>query len=114
LTKLHGCLKAKFHCVNFKSFDAYHFFLISDAYHFGVLSINRKACTQFIGLWKQKHETGQWIEVEPEAMSARSEFPPFNPSGIMFMGDNMKQTMETMSVSNGDANGEDASKAGMF
>ena len=47
-------------------------------------------------------------------MSARSEFPPFNPSGIMFMGDNMKQTMETMSVSNGDANGEDASKAGMF
>jgi len=30
------------------------------------------------------------------------------------MGDNMKQTMEAMSVSNGDANGEDASKAGMF
>jgi hypothetical protein len=65
-------------------------------------------------LWKQKHETGQWIEVEPEAMSARSEFPPFNPSGIMFMGDNMKQTMEAISVSNGDANGEDASKAGIF
>ncbi|RLN17417.1 uncharacterized protein C2845_PM02G40690 [Panicum miliaceum] len=71
---------------------------------------SKKACTQFIGLWKQKHETGQWIEVEPEAMSARSEFPPFNPSGIMFMGDSMKQTMETMSVSNGDAS-EDASKA---
>jgi hypothetical protein len=65
-------------------------------------------------LWKQKHETGQWIEVEPEAMSARSEFAPFNPSGIMFMGDNMKQTMEAISVSNGDANGEDASKAGIF
>lgn len=105
LDKLHSCLEAKFHCINVKSFDAYHF---------GVLSINRKACTQFIELWKQKHETGQWIEVEPEAMSARSEFPPFNPSGIMFMGDNMKQTMESMSVSNGDANGEDASKAGMF
>jgi hypothetical protein len=36
LTKLHSCLKAKFHCINFKSFDAYHF---------GVLSITRKACT---------------------------------------------------------------------
>jgi hypothetical protein len=60
-------------------------------------------------LWRQKHETGQWIDVEPEAMSARSEFPPFNAAGIMFMGDK-----ETMSVSNGDANGEDAARAGML
>jgi hypothetical protein len=37
-------------------------------------------------------------------MSIRSEFPPFNPSGIMFMGD---------SATNGEANGEDAAKAGM-
>jgi hypothetical protein len=64
-------------------------------------------------LWKQKNETGQWIEVEPEAMSACSEFPPFNLSGIMFMGDNMKHNMETMYVSNGDADGEEASKAGI-
>nr|XP_034572748.1 COP1-interacting protein 7-like isoform X2 [Setaria viridis] len=85
-------------------------YLITFAERFGASRL-MKACTHFIGLWKQKHETGQWIEVEPEAMSARSEFAPFNPSGIMFMGDNMKQTMETMSVSNGDANGEDASKA---
>ncbi|KAG2544310.1 hypothetical protein PVAP13_9KG025000 [Panicum virgatum] len=84
-------------------------YLITFAERFGASRL-MKACTQFIGLWKQKHETGQWIEVEPEAMSARSEFPPFNPSGIMFMGDSMKQTMETMSVSNGDAS-EDASKA---
>jgi hypothetical protein len=47
-------------------------------------------------------------------MSARSEFPPFNPAGIMFMGDNMKHNMETMSVSNGDADSEEASKAGIF
>jgi hypothetical protein len=47
-------------------------------------------------------------------MSARSEFPPFNPAGIMFMGDNMKHNMETMSFSNGDADGEEASKAGIF
>ncbi|CAN6290991.1 unnamed protein product [Urochloa humidicola] len=85
-------------------------YLITFAERFGASRLMH-ACTQFIGLWKQKHETGQWIDVEHEAISARSEFPPFNPSGIMFMGDNMKQTMEAMSVSNGDADGEDASKA---
>ncbi|KAL6638319.1 hypothetical protein ACP70R_025891 [Stipagrostis hirtigluma subsp. patula] len=85
-------------------------YLITFAECFGASRL-MKACTQFIQLWKQKHETGQWIEVEPEAMSSRSEFPPFNAAGIMFMGENMKQNMETMSVSNGDANGEDASKA---
>lgn len=88
--------------------------LVLYSHTFGVLSINRKACTQFTELWRRKHETGQWIEVEPEAMSARSEFPPFNASGIMFMGDNMKQNLETLSISNGDANGEDAAKAGML
>ncbi|XP_047092936.1 COP1-interacting protein 7-like [Lolium rigidum] len=79
-------------------------YLISFAERFGASRL-MKACTQFIDLWRQKHETGQWIDVEPEAMSARSEFPPFNASGIMFMGDK-----ETMSVSNGDANGEDATR----
>jgi len=79
--------------------------LISFAECFGASRL-MKACTQFIDLWRQKHETGQWIEVEPETMSARSEFPPFNAAGIMFMGDK-----ETMSVSNGDANGEDAARA---
>ncbi|XP_006650936.1 COP1-interacting protein 7-like [Oryza brachyantha] len=85
-------------------------YLITFANRFGASRL-MKACTQFTELWRRKHETGQWIEVEPEAMSARSEFPPFNASGIMFMGDNMKQNLETLSVSNGDANGEDAAKA---
>jgi hypothetical protein len=76
-------------------------YLIAFAERFGASRLMR-ACSQFIELWKQKHETGQWIEVEPEAMSIRSEFPPFNPSGIMFMGD---------SATNGEANGEDAAKA---
>ncbi|KAF7069699.1 hypothetical protein CFC21_075288 [Triticum aestivum] len=80
-------------------------YLISFAERFGASRL-MKACTQFIDLWRQKHETGQWIDVEPETMSTRSEFPPFNASGIMFMGDK-----ETMSVSNGDTNGEDAAKA---
>ncbi|GJN40394.1 hypothetical protein PR202_gb29601 [Eleusine coracana subsp. coracana] len=86
-------------------------YLIIFAERFGASRL-KKACTQFMELWKQKHETGQWIEVEPEAMSTRSEFPPFNPAGILFMGDNMKHNMETISISNGDADGEDASKAG--
>ncbi|KAG8080741.1 hypothetical protein GUJ93_ZPchr0007g3592 [Zizania palustris] len=85
-------------------------YLIAFAESFGASRLMR-ACSQFIELWKRKHETGQWIEVEPEAMSTRSEFPPFNPSGIVFVGDNMKQNTETMSVPNGEANGEDASKA---
>lgn len=34
-------------------------------------------------LWKSKHETGQWVEIEPaEAMSSRSDFPSMNSSGI--------------------------------
>ena len=45
-------------------------------------------------------------------MSTRSEFPPFNASGIVFMGDNMKQNMESGSV-NGEANGEDGAKSGI-
>ncbi|KAL5219569.1 hypothetical protein ABZP36_020253 [Zizania latifolia] len=85
-------------------------YLITFADCFGASRL-MKACTQFTELWRRKHETGQWIEVEPEAMSSRSEFPPFNASGIMFMGDNMRQNLETLSVSNGDANGEDAAKA---
>jgi hypothetical protein len=35
-------------------------------------------------LWKRKHETGQWLEIEAaEAMSSRSEFSAMNASGIM-------------------------------
>ncbi|KAG2633309.1 hypothetical protein PVAP13_2NG279400 [Panicum virgatum] len=84
-------------------------YLIAFAERFGALRL-MKACSHFVELWKQKHETGQWIEVEPEAMSTRSEFPPFNASGIVFMGDNMKQNMESGSV-NGEANGEDGAKS---
>ncbi|KAG8099988.1 hypothetical protein GUJ93_ZPchr0013g34638 [Zizania palustris] len=77
--------------------------LIAFAECFGASRLMR-ACSQFIELWKRKHETGQWIEVEPEAMSTRSEFPPFNPSGIVFAGANMNQNTETASVPNGEAN----------
>ncbi|XP_066380520.1 COP1-interacting protein 7-like [Miscanthus floridulus] len=84
-------------------------YLIAFAERFGAARL-MKACSHFIELWKQKHEAGQWIEVEPEAMSTRSEFPPFNASGIVFMGDNMKPNLESGSI-NGEANGEDGAKA---
>lgn len=34
-------------------------------------------------LWKRKHETGQWLEIEAEAMSNQSDFSALNASGIM-------------------------------
>ncbi|PWZ37205.1 hypothetical protein Zm00014a_027781 [Zea mays] len=83
-------------------------YLIAFAGRFGASRL-MKACSHFIELWKQKHETGQWIEVEPEAMSTRSEFPPFDASGIVLMGDNMKQNLESGSI-NGEPNGEDGAK----
>lgn len=43
-------------------------------------------------LWKQKHETGQWVEVEAaEIMSAQSDFISLNASGIMLAADTRMQ-----------------------
>ena len=45
----------------------------------------RDACVKFTELWKRKHETGQWFEIEAaEAMSSRSDFSAMNGSGIVF------------------------------
>ena len=42
-------------------------------------------------LWKRKHETGQWLEIEAtEAMSSQSDFSAMNTSGIVFSGDMRK------------------------
>lgn len=43
-----------------------------------------EACLRFVDLWKQKHETGQWVEVEAaEAMSTPHDFSATNASGIV-------------------------------
>lgn len=40
-------------------------------------------------LWKKKHETGQWLEIEAaEAMSSRSEISSVNGSGFMLSQSN--------------------------
>ena len=60
-------------------------------------------------LWKVKHETGQWIEVEAaEAMSTRSGFSPFNASGIVLAGDATKQKEFGEASPASESNGNDA------
>ncbi|OMO95448.1 hypothetical protein COLO4_15893 [Corchorus olitorius] len=57
--------------------------LMSFAESFGASRL-RDACVKFTELWKRKHETGQWVEIEAaEAMSTRSDFSPMNASGIV-------------------------------
>lgn len=67
-------------------------------------------------LWKRKHETGQWVEVEAaEAMSIRSEFSSLNASGIILSGDTRKQKEygEAWPVSGGDMGTESNGTTGM-
>lgn len=52
-----------------------------------LFSCYRDACKKFLDLWKAKHESGQWVEVEAtEAMSCRSDMPSTNAAGIVFLG----------------------------
>jgi hypothetical protein len=47
-------------------------------------------------LWKRKHETGQWVEIEAaEAMSSRTDFSAMNASGIDLSNTINKQWAET-------------------
>ncbi|XP_020248346.1 uncharacterized protein LOC109825853 [Asparagus officinalis] len=73
-------------------FDMDHLaYLVTFSESFGASRL-KEACIRFMELWRVKHETGQWIEVEAaEAMSTRSGFSPFNISGIVLAGDTRKQ-----------------------
>ncbi|URD78469.1 hypothetical protein MUK42_05409 [Musa troglodytarum] len=78
--------------------------LISFSENFGASRL-KEACLRFMELWKKKHETGQWFEVEAaEAMSIRSEVSALNASGIIFAADSMMQKDhgDSRSVSGGD------------
>lgn len=53
---------------------------------------HRDACRRYKELWKRKHETGQWLEIEAaEAMSNRPEFSAMNASGIVLSSMTNKQ-----------------------
>ncbi|KAJ6725865.1 COP1-INTERACTING PROTEIN-RELATED [Salix purpurea] len=69
--------------------------LISFAECFGALRL-MDASVRFMELWKRKHETGQWVEIEgAEAMSSRSDFSSMNASGIVLSNTINKQWPET-------------------
>ncbi|GAB2210187.1 hypothetical protein Droror1_Dr00015447 [Drosera rotundifolia] len=58
-------------------FDVNHLVpLMAFADCFGALRM-KEACSRFIHLWKAKHESGQWLEIE-----AAEAFSPINVSGI--------------------------------
>lgn len=74
--------------------------LISFAECFGALRL-MDACKKFMDLWKRKHETGQWLEIETaEAMSSRSEFSAMDASGIMLASAANKQKEHEMASDN--------------
>ncbi|XP_021752124.1 uncharacterized protein LOC110717670 isoform X2 [Chenopodium quinoa] len=59
--------------------------LLSFAECFGA-SRMMDACKKFLDLWKAKHESGQWVEVEAaDAMSCRPDMPSTNAAGIVFL-----------------------------
>ncbi|THU56736.1 hypothetical protein C4D60_Mb11t20340 [Musa balbisiana] len=78
--------------------------LIPFSENFGASRL-KEACLRFMELWKKKHDTGQWLEVEAaEAMSIRSEVSALNASGIIFAADSIMQKDhgDSRSVSGGD------------
>lgn len=57
--------------------------LVSFAECFGAMRL-LEACTKFINLWKRKHETGQWLDIDAsESLVAQSDFSTINASGII-------------------------------
>ncbi|CAH2047019.1 unnamed protein product [Thlaspi arvense] len=58
--------------------------LISFAKSFGASRL-MEACLKFMDLWKKKHESGQWVEIEAtEVMVTQPNISAMNDSGIMF------------------------------
>ncbi|KAL0392707.1 UNVERIFIED_CONTAM: COP1-interacting protein 7 [Sesamum radiatum] len=57
--------------------------LVSFAECFGAMRL-MEACSRFMDLWKSKHETGQWLDVEASgAFSTQSDFTAMNASSVV-------------------------------
>ncbi|PON94790.1 COP1-interacting protein-like protein [Trema orientale] len=72
------------------------------------------ACKRFKELWKKKHETGQWLEIEAaEAISGRSDFSAMNASGIMLssVANNHKELREAWPESHAELASESNGKS---
>ncbi|KAK6161255.1 hypothetical protein DH2020_004636 [Rehmannia glutinosa] len=56
--------------------------LVSFAECFGALRL-MDACSRFMNLWKSKHETGEWLDIEAsEALYTQSDFSVMNASPV--------------------------------
>ncbi|RDX57998.1 COP1-interacting protein 7, partial [Mucuna pruriens] len=65
------------------------------------------ACMKFRDLWRRKHETGQWLEIEAaDTMSSRSDFSALNVSGIILPNMASASHTELDSESNGKASSD--------
>ncbi|PON37703.1 COP1-interacting protein-like protein [Parasponia andersonii] len=72
------------------------------------------ASKRFKELWRKKHETGQWLEIEAaEAMSGRSDFSAMNTSGIMLssVANNHKEVREAWPESHAELASESNGKS---
>ncbi|KAK1395351.1 COP1-interacting protein-related [Heracleum sosnowskyi] len=68
--------------------------LVSFAKCFGASRL-LDACLRFMDLWKGKHESGQWLEIEAaETVSSKSEFLTMHASGIMLSSIANKHEMQ--------------------
>ncbi|XP_051129487.1 COP1-interacting protein 7 isoform X2 [Andrographis paniculata] len=57
--------------------------LISFSECFGAMRL-MEACTRFQDIWKKKHETGQWLDIEAsESVGTQPDFASINASGII-------------------------------
>ncbi|XP_028185666.1 COP1-interacting protein 7-like isoform X1 [Glycine soja] len=65
------------------------------------------ACRNFISLWKRKHESGQWLEIEPaEVTPNRADFSAINASGVTLSNVVTTSHTEMDSESNGKTNSD--------
>ncbi|XP_022138344.1 uncharacterized protein LOC111009543 isoform X3 [Momordica charantia] len=89
--------------------------LISFANSFGASRL-MDACVKFKELWKRKHESGQWLEIEAtEALSSRPDFSPStNTSGIILTSvtDKQKESREAWSESQNEPSPTNKGNAG--
>lgn len=70
-----------------------------------LMSYFRDACRNFISLWKRKHESGQWLEIEPaEVTPNRADFSAINASGVTLSNVVTTSHTEMDSESNGKTN----------
>ncbi|KAL8486664.1 hypothetical protein ACS0TY_023383 [Phlomoides rotata] len=74
--------------------------LVSFAECFGAMRL-MEACSKFRDLWKRKHETGQWLDIEAsETLFTQPDFSPMKASGIAVPTTNKQDEPELASEHN--------------